>query len=98
MVVKLSESDKNLLLSWGYTKEDFPQIEEAMQADKTSYTLYQGDSTTGKRISSKQAISILGRRAYLAGISRSAFHWDACKEYKHGEILFDSSRLFRQNR
>ncbi|MBQ8082246.1 MAG: hypothetical protein IJ240_10180 [Clostridia bacterium] len=48
-----------------------------------------------KRISQEKALALLGRRKFLAGISRSAFHWSAVQEARPGEIVyFNSSRLF----
>lgn len=86
--MELTEGDKALLKSWGYPESNLPQIEEALS--RTVYTL------DGKRISRKNAISLLGWRAYLSGIARSAFHRSACRQDASGnEILFDSSALFK---
>ena len=88
--MKLSSVDKTLLLRWGYQAADFPQIEAAMQARNTKYTL------DGQMISRATAIAVLGRMQFLASISRSAFHATAARETKDGKIvLFDSSRLFK---
>ena len=86
--MKLTESDKKRLLSWGFLEKDFAQIEEATR--KTKYTL---DDQT---ITQKEALRELGREAYLSGISRSAFHYSASRTSKDGRnVLFDSSALFR---
>lgn len=91
--MKLAESDKELLISWGFAEKDFPQIEEAFQKSKTKYKL---GSTP---ISREKAINLLGRERYLSGISRSAFHFSAAREVPNsttGEnIYFDSSALFK---
>lgn len=88
--MKLSSEDKTLLLHWGYQAADFPQIEAAMQARNTKYTM------DGQTISQAKAIAILGQEQFLASISRSAFHATAARETEDGKIvLFDSSRLFR---
>lgn len=88
--MKLNNEDKTLLLDWGYTEKDFAQIEEAFQKRKTSYEL---NSTS---ISREKAIELLGRRQYLAGIARSAFHRTAAQEAGNGQfVYFDSSNLFR---
>ncbi len=89
--MKLTEKDKELLSSWGHTEQDFQQIEEAMYSRNTKYDL------NGKPIGRDEAIRLLGRRAYLAGLSRSAFHWSASQMTDDGqEIGFDSSHLFRR--
>lgn len=91
--MKLSKSDKELLANWGFREKDFPQIEEAMQKSKTKYKL----GVTP--ISRDEAIRVLGRRQYLSGITRSAFHFSAAREVPmstSGEVVyFDSSRLFK---
>ena len=87
----LTEADKTLLVQWGHTEDDFRQIEEAMQKSKTSYKL------GSKRITRDEAIRLLGRKDYLSGISRSAFHWTATRPvHMSGEkVYFDSSKLFK---
>lgn len=86
--MKLLEEDKNYLKDLGFLEKDIVQIEEAI--GKTTYTLEQ------KKISSKCAIEILGRKVFLSGIGRSAFHWSAVREAEDGRtVYFDSSRLFK---
>ena len=86
----LSQADKALLLSWGHPESDFAQIEQAMQKSKTTYKM------DCKPISREKAIEVLGREAYLSGISRSAFHFTAARQTQDGKVvLFDSSKLFR---
>lgn len=91
--MKLTVSDKELLTAWGHPEKDFPQIEEALQKSKTKYKL------GAKPISRDKAIALLGRKVYLSGISRSAFHFTAAREVPNstsGEVVyFDSSRLFK---
>ena len=88
--MKLTKKDKDLLFSWGYTERDFPQIEEATRSTKTKYEL------DGKPIGRDEAIRLLGRMSYLAGLSRSSFHWSASQTTDDGrEVQFDSSRLFK---
>lgn len=88
--MKLTRKDKELLFSWGYTEQDFPQIEEATHSTKTKYEL------DGNPIDRAEVIRLLGRKAYLSGIARSAFHWSAMRETDDGRTIgFDSSRLFR---
>jgi hypothetical protein len=86
--MKLTIKDKELLLKWGYEEEHLKQIERA-----TTKTIYKMDR---KKISANEAIDILGRETYLSGISRSAFHWTACRDNGKGKtVYFDSSRLFQ---
>ena len=91
--MNLTEEDKKMLLSWGFTEDDFWQIAEAIHKSKTKYEL--GDTP----ISREEAIRLLGREKYLSGIARSAFHHSAVRETESGRrIYFDSSRLFRRRR
>lgn len=88
--MKLTKEDKRLLQSWGVEERNFAQIEEALNATKTKYEL------NGKPISRERAIELLGRKDYLSGIVRSAFHYTAARETQTGEtVLFDSYNLFR---
>ena len=88
--MKLSSEDKILLLRWGYHTKDFPQIEAALQARNTKYTM------DGQTISQATAIAVLGREQFLSGISRSAFHTTAAREKENGKtVFFDSSHLFK---
>lgn len=85
--MKLNEEDKALLKEWGHTEKDFRQIEEAIR--RSTYKL------GSQKISQGKALTLLGRRSFLSGISRSAFHWSAAREVAPGEIVyFNSSRLF----
>ena len=92
--MKLTNEDKELLQSWGHTDEDLKQIERA--TTKTIYQLARTSFNTGEnKISADEVIGILGRKEYLSGISRSAFHWSACRQNDKGQtIFFDSSKLF----
>ena len=88
--MKLTDEDKALLLELGETEDNFRQVEEAM---KTCYTKYSCDVKT---ISRQKAIELLGRRKYICGLTRSAFHWTAVQETSDGKTVhFDSRRLFR---
>lgn len=50
----------------------------------------------GMRITREKVIELLGRRQYLSGIARSAFHSTAVRETENGEFVhFDSSKLFK---
>jgi hypothetical protein len=86
--MKLTSEDKILLKKWGYRDKDMNQIEKA--TTKTEYEF------NNERISLTEVLEILDRETYLSGISRSAFHWSACRENEKGQtVYFDSSKLFK---
>lgn len=87
--MKLTIEDKKILADMGVPNRDFPQIERAMT--KTDYKY------RSRKISREKAIELLGRKSYLSGLSRSAFHWTAARETATGEcVYFDSCRLFAE--
>lgn len=91
--MKLTHEDKQLLKSWGNTGSDIAQISEAIH--RTTYTKYSADSMKGKKISAAAAEKILGRKAFLSGIRRSAFHFTSVRRSEDGtEVFFDSHKLF----
>ena len=86
----LTKEDKEWLASLGHRECDLPQIEAAIHKKRTIYSL------DGKPISRAQAVRLLGREHYLAGISRSAFHYSAAQTAETGEtVYFDSYGLFK---
>lgn len=91
--MKLTKEDKKLLKDWGYPDEDLKQIERAIT--KTTYELAMNSfNTRDNKVTRNEAIKILGRKEYLSGIVRSAFHWNACRQNDKGQIVyFDSSKL-----
>ena len=95
IILKLTNEDKKLLKNWGYPDEDLTQIERA--TTKTKYELARTSfNTSENKISTDEAIEILGRKEYLSGIARSAFHWSACRQNEKGQtVYFNSSKLFR---
>lgn len=88
--MKLTNRDKEILSSWGHTEKDIKQIEEATR--KTIYKL-----NAKEKISCQDAIKLIGRKAFLSGVSRSAFHWSASRYTNDGNnfVSFDSSKLFQ---
>ena len=99
--MRLSRKDVAFLYKIGEKDEqDILQISRA--ATKTKYyvsALSNGQpDTKERRISQKEAIAILGRERFLAGLDRSAFHWSATVESEDGTMLvyFDSSAFFRE--
>ena len=100
MYKKLTQEEKHLLNEWGYPCEDFEQIERAMLKSKTKYrliSLKENGNEESKNITREEAIGILGKRDYLSGIARSAFHWTAYRENQAQTyaVQFDSSALFK---
>ena len=93
--MKLTKADKEIIKEFGYEDKDFDQIERAI--GKTKYSLSMVGNGVEK-ISAKKAMEILGRRNFLSGICRSAFHWSSVRtpdDYSC-KVFFDSSRLFRE--
>lgn len=71
--MKLTNKDKNYLLSIGYTNEDFTAIEDATKNIK--YELFfTKENKKHIRLSQKQVIGMLGRETFLSGIGRATFH------------------------
>lgn len=86
--MKLTEKDKIILKEWGHSDEDFAQIERAMDKRITKYKI-------GNRVATREEVlELLGRKDYLSGLSRSAFHWTSSKLKDNHYISFDSSKLF----
>ena len=88
--MELAKEDRAFLASLGYEERDLPQIEDALHASRTTYSL------DGEPITRAQALHLLGRESYLAGISRSAFHFTAVQSTENGKTVgFDSYKLFQ---
>lgn len=89
--MKLTSKDREILQNMGVPEKDYAQIERAMLAKNTIY------SVNGSRISRLRAIQILGEKEYLSGIVRSAFHFTSTRIGTDGtQVYFDSSRLFKE--
>ena len=88
--MKLAKEDKAFLISMGHDECDLPQIEDALHASRTTYSL------DGEPITRARALQLLGRESYLAGISRSAFHFTAAQTAENGKTVYlDSYKLFQ---
>lgn len=91
----LEEKDINILKEWGYSDNNIKQIQEAIEV--TEYTQYElkPPYKDVKSLTVLEAYRLLGNEIFLSGISRSAFHWSASREYckKYG-VSFDSRKLF----
>lgn len=88
--MKLTKSDKDVLIGFGFNKKDIPQIEKAVF--KTDYSINYKDE-----ISPDEAYELLGQEVFLSGLGRSAFHWSSLREISGSDdvVSFDSSRLFK---
>ena len=100
-MIRLTQEEKDIIIGFGYADEDIKQIERAMQKSKTQYRLIPlktNSNESPKNISKEEAVNILGKRDYLSGIARSAFHWTAHRENqtKTYAVQFNSSALFKQ--
>jgi hypothetical protein len=93
---KLSEEDKADLLNMHVPSSDFTQIQEVASVKYTSYLLYDNNEARGKRISRDEAIRLLGRKVWLSGLARSAFHFSAVRTIEGSEafVYFNSRRYF----
>ena len=80
--MKLTNKDKNYLISIGYTNEDFSAIEFA--SDVMNYDLILIFKEKHKlnpqiRLTRKQVIGLLGRDKFLSGLSKATFHNSAVR-------------------
>ena len=90
---KLTTEQKQILLDFGYPKQDFKQIEKALSKTELHLLIERKDD---EPISIEKAIELLGQTAFLSGLSRSAFHYSAIRHIKEGQsVYFNSAKLFR---
>lgn len=90
--MQLTEKDKALFLSKGYTESDLPQLQDA--ANEVRLTLINGDDE--QRTTKREAIRILGRETFLSGIGRSAFHASCIRDSSDGQsVYFDLRKWWR---
>ena len=86
---KLTDSDKETLKSFGYLAQDFSQI--VFAANEIDYFYLD------KKISSYAAEMILGRKRFLSGVARVAFHRTAVRCANDDEtktVLFDGGLMW----
>lgn len=84
--MKLTEQDKQTLRDFGHPESDMRQLCEA--ARRCKYT-----DEHGNRISAEKAIKLLGRKTWLSGISRAAFHATAGREENNNYVSFDCYKM-----
>lgn len=88
----LTDEDKKILLEWGNTEEDLDQIE--LEANVCEFTqCYK--SKPDRKITRDEAIKILGRREFLSGIDRAAFHWNCGRTNGNRYVHFESGIVGR---
>lgn len=85
--MKLTEQDKQILRDFGHPESDMRQLNEA--ARRCKYT-----DEHNKRISTEKVIGMIGRKAWLAGLSRAAYHATASQgEYGQNHVSFDCWKM-----
>lgn len=88
----LTDSDLKFLKSIGHLEEDFNQLEDA--ANECKYELWKKDYPSKER-SRKQIIKILGRKKWLTGLSRAAFHATAVREKGNIQVYFNLNEWWK---
>ncbi len=86
--MQLTEKDKALFISKGYTESDLQQLQDAV--NEVHLTLVNGDDE--QRITKREAIRILGRETFLSGIGRSAFHASCIRDSSDGKSVYFALR------
>lgn len=85
--MKLTEQDKQTLREWGHPESDMKQLE--MAARRCKHT-----DEHKNRISADKAIEMLGRKEWLSGISRAAFHATAGRgQWGKNYVSFDCYKM-----
>lgn len=86
--MKLTEQDKQILRDFGHPESDIRQLCEAARRCKHT-------DEHGNRITAEKAVEMLGRKTWLSGISRAAFHWNCGRENNGYYVSFDCSAMFK---
>ena len=94
--MKLTKSDKEYLLSKGYSNEDFTAIEDASK--NMVYTIFdtQDEFAPEAKIKKATAIDLLGRESYLSAIARATFYNSAVSTHSTIDrmgILFERTKF-----
>ena len=95
--MKLTNKDKEYLLSIGYTENDFEQISNI--AKYTKYEMFtKEDESIVTRITQRECIKLIGRNTFLSGLGRTAFDRSAVRFYDVGTIYvgFDGNNFFHK--
>ena len=83
----LTDDDKKTLLGWGYLEEDLEQIE--MECNYCVFT-QQFKNKPEKELTRDEVIKKLGRKRFLSGIGRTAFHWNCGRDKGNIYVHFES--------
>lgn len=88
---RLTGSDKEQLKLFGYLDKDFNQIEFAANEVSLFYN--------NKKISVDECITLIGRKRFLSGIARAAFHMTVVRSASEDEtksVLFDGHDMWKR--
>lgn len=88
--MKLTNEDKEILLSIGHPESDMRQLSEAARRCK-----YKNNKDGKKRMTASEVINLIGRKYWLYGISRAAFHFTTSRTENGQNISFDCSAMFK---
>lgn len=91
--MKLTENDRQYLISIGYLIEDLPDIEASAKNIRCELYFTNVGACPPIKVSHKQAIAILGRKTFLSGIGRATFHSSAIRSsdsIRNAEIYFSN--------
>ena len=92
---KLTKADIELLINWGYSKDDITDIQDRLPYLRCY--LYDDKNGSEVRINRKKAIELIGRYNFLSGLGRSTFHGTASRNIEGTSlsVSFDMSKYFR---
>lgn len=86
--MKLTEQDKQILRDCGHPESDMRQLCEAARRCK-----YENDKD--EKLTAEKVIALIGRKNWLYGISRAAFHWTSARKDNGNYVSFDCSAMFK---
>ena len=93
--MKLTNKDKNYLIAIGYLTEDLNEIENATRTMFLEMFSNNDENIPDVRINQKQAITLLGREAFLSGVARATFHSTAirvCTSTPNMSVYFERKK------
>lgn len=85
----LTNEDKQMLRNIGHPESDMRQLSEAARRCKYK------NNKDGKRMTAGKVINLIGRKYWLYGISRAAFHFTTSRTENGQNISFDCSAMFK---
>lgn len=72
--MKLTNTDKDYLMSIGYPNNELFDIEDATNNMKYTLFFVYDENMPEIKITKKQVIDMIGRNAFLSGLGRATFH------------------------